>query len=213
ATSATFTVSTPGFVSGPVTLSASFGGVSVTSTLTVNVLQLNGLALNPPTVNFDFEHVIGGAGLQGVVTMNTAPTSPVVVQLGSSDANVAHPVSGTVTIPAGATSATFDISTAPVAATSVVEISAAFERSPLTIPLAVTPPLAPATLLLSPANVVGSGTAVLTVVGPASSTGTVTLTAPAPAGGAVVILSTVDFATGLAPGSSTVPGSITIPAG
>src|SRR5439155_5070937 len=48
---------------------------------------------------------------------------------------------------------------------------------------------------------------------PASSTGTVTLTAPAPAGGAVVILSTVDFATGLAPGSSTVPGSVTIPAG
>src|SRR5204863_4727282 len=133
ATSATFTVSTPGLVSDTVTLSASFGGVSVMSTLGVSVLQLTRVALNPPPVNDAFTHVTGGAGLQGIVTLSDAPTSPIVVLVGSTDANVAHPVSGTVTVPAGATSATFNISTAPVAATSVVEIFASFEGRALTI--------------------------------------------------------------------------------
>src|SRR5439155_891517 len=137
-------------------------------------------ASNPGTtvssLSLNLTSVTPGTAVQGTVTMSPAPTSPAVVFLSSNSPNAARPDSPTVTIPAGATSATFDISTAPVAATSVVEISAAFERSPLTIPLAVTPPLAPATLLLSPANVVGPGTPVLTVVGPASSTGTVTLT-------------------------------------
>jgi len=213
ATSATFTVSTPGFVTGQVTLSASFGGVSVTSTLTVNFLQLAGITCNPSC------GVTGGAGLQGIVTLSPPPgapgpfvaTSPIVVLLGSGDANVAHPVSGTVTIPAGASSATFNISTAPVAATRVVELFASATGAAQTNlaigQVTVMPPVAPATLLLSPANGVGPGTVTLTVVGPASSTGTVTLTAPAPAGGAVVVLSSLD------PAVAQVPGSVTVPAG
>ena len=167
--------------------------MSVTSTLVVNDLYLARVALT-------FTHVTGGTGLQGIVTMNTAVTSPVVVRVGSTNANVAHPVSGTVTVPAGATSATFNISTAPVAATSVVEIFASFGGT-LTIPLQVTLPVVPATLALSPTS----------VVGPASLTGTVTLTAAAPAGGAVVVLSTLS--TGTDPAVAQVPGSVTVPAG
>jgi len=104
-------------------------------------------------------------------------------------------VPANVTVPAGATSANFTVSTSSVTASTAVMTSADNYWAMLT----VTP--APATTLsslsLNPTSV-NSQTA---------STGTVILTAPAPAGGAVVALGSSSTAV------ATVPTSVTVAAG
>ena len=152
------------------------------------------------------EQVFGGSSVTGTVTLlGPAPTGGVVVTLVSSDTTLAQ-VPASVLVPAGATGASFTVTTSPVSVSArvVIAMGSAFEqfRAPGTAlvvlaPGSPTPPPALSSITLSPATVLGGG----------SGTGTVTLTAPAPAGGASIRLS------GSMEGDVVVPANVTIPAG
>ena len=154
-------------------------------------LSLTSLTLNPASV-------IGGTqSSTGTVTLSgSAPVGGAQVALSSSSGAASVP--GSVTVPAGATSATFTVSTSGVTVSTQVIISASFGVTQ-TATLTVTPPPLPtvSSLTLNPASVIG---------GVQSSTGTVTLSGPAPVGGAQVALSSSSGAAG-------VPASVTVPAG
>jgi len=153
--------------------------------------SLSSLSLNPTSV-------VGGNSSTGTVTLTApAPSGGFVVNLSSSNTNVAT-VPSTVTVPAGATSANFTVSTQAVSSATSVTITASAGSVSRTATLTVNP--APSvtlqSLTISPTSVWGGSTA----------TGTVTLSGPAPAGGVVVQLRSSSS-------RASVPSSITIPAG
>jgi hypothetical protein len=106
--SANFTVNTSS-VTAPTAgnITASYGDVIKSATFTVNPpspVVLLSLSLNPKTV-------VGGSTSVGTVTLNKVTSSPVVVSLASSKPKNAM-VPASVTVPAGTSSAAFNISTA-----------------------------------------------------------------------------------------------------
>src|SRR3989454_324616 len=156
-------------------------------------VSLSSLALNPASVT-------GGNSSTGTVTLSgAAPSGGAVVTLSSSNTVVAR-VPSSVTVAAGARSATFTVSTSAVTASTTVSISGTYGGVTRSASLTVTPAPPPAptlsSLTLNPANVFGGQ----------SSTGTVTLTGLAPAGGAQVFLSSNN-------GAARVPSSVIVPAG
>jgi hypothetical protein len=157
--------------------------------------SLAGIALNPASV-------VGGGTSQGTASLTSAaPSGGAVVSLSSSNTSAAT-VPASVTVPAGAFSATFTVSTAAVTASTSVTINGAFGGAARAATLTVTPPALPpppaslSTVAVNPASVTG-GT---------SSQGTVTLTSPAPAGGFAVALSSGSAA-------ATVPASVSVAQG
>jgi len=100
-------------------------------------LFLSSLILNPTSVT-------GGNSSTGTVTLSgPAPTGGAQVTLSSSNTTVAR-VPSSVTVAAGATSATFTVSTSAVAASTPVIISASYGGVTLTATLTVNPaPVAP----------------------------------------------------------------------
>jgi hypothetical protein len=154
---------------------------------------LSALTLSPSSV-------VGGDGVTGTVTLSAAaPAGGAVVSLSSSNASVAA-VPGSVTVPAGGTSAGFAVSTSVVTGTTSVTISGSYGGVVKSSSLVVNPAPVPVTLSsvsVSPSSVVGGD----------GVTGTVTLSAAAPAGGAVVSLSSSNASV------AAVPGSVTVPAG
>jgi len=200
ATSAAFTVSTSAVAaSTTVSISGTYGGVTRSASLTVTPAPppaptLSSLTLNPTSV------VGGTQSSTGTVTLTgAAPSGGAVVTLSSSNTNVARTPSS-VTVVAGATSATFTVNTSAVLASTTVSISGAYggvtRAASLTVVPAPPPPPTLASLTLDHANVFGGQ----------SSTGTVTLSGPAPAGGAQVLLSSNN-------GAARVPSSVIVPAG
>jgi FG-GAP-like repeat len=155
--------------------------------------SLAGIALNPASV-------VGGNTSQGTASLTSAaPSGGAVVTLSSSNTSAAT-VPGSITVPAGAFSATFTVSTASVTASTPLTISGAFGGAARSATLTVTPPPAPAslsTVAVNPASVTGG----------ASSQGTVTLTSAAPAGGFAVSLSSNNTA------AATVPASVSVAQG
>jgi hypothetical protein len=158
--------------------------------------SLAGIALNPASV-------VGGNTSQGTASLTSAaPSGGAVVTLSSSNTSAAT-VPASVTVPAGAFSATFTVSTAAVTASTSLTISGAFGGTTRSATLTVTPPPAPpppaslSTVAVSPASVTGG----------ASSQGTVTLTSPAPAGGFAVSLSSSNTA------AATVPAGVSVAQG
>src|SRR5262249_44450620 len=121
-TSATFTASTSAVsFQTLVAITASSGSTTESATLKVNPgpspVAIGSLALNPTSVK-------GGNTSQGTVTLNeVAPSGGMLVTLASSNTGVAT-VPASVTIPAGATSATFTVSTNKVSNSTSVRISA-----------------------------------------------------------------------------------------
>src|SRR3989441_3471564 len=94
--------------STPVTISALYRGVTRPATLTVNPqpVLLSSLAVSPTTVT-------GGSNSTGTATLDgPAPAGGAQVTL-SSD-NTAATVPASVTVPAGATSVTFTVTTSAV---------------------------------------------------------------------------------------------------
>jgi photosystem II stability/assembly factor-like uncharacterized protein len=172
---------------------ASGGGTSsavLTVTPTVNPTTLSALSLNPTSVT-------GGAASIGTVTLNTAaPASGVIVALSNSNPTVAT-VPASVTVPAGATSAAFTISTSPVAASIAVTISATYSGVRKSANLIINPAITLLSLSLNPTSVTAGST----------SSETVTLSASASAGGAMVALASSNTAV------ATVPTSVTVAAG
>ena len=100
------------------TVTASYGGVSQSLALTVRPIRASALALSPNPAS-------GGTTVSGTVSLE-CPAAPgnVVVSLRTSNPAVAAPVTSTVTVPAGATSATFAVSTFGVTASTPVSIEA-----------------------------------------------------------------------------------------
>ncbi|HXI29824.1 MAG TPA: hypothetical protein VNG89_15405 [Vicinamibacterales bacterium] len=187
-----------------VSLSASYGASATSLGLTVNPPA----AATPPLINVTLSpaSVNGGAASTGTVTLQSAaPNGGASVQLFSSGSAATVPAS--VTVPAGAASATFPIATTSVTSDTAVTITGLLRLSAatsLTVKAAAAPPPGPAlsTIALSPGSVTGGAT----------SQGTATLTSAAPASGAVVMLSSANTAVAVVPGSVTVaPGATSAP--
>ena len=197
-----------------VTLTATDGRYSFSAILTVLVPPpaplLSGASVNPTSV-------VGGNSATVTVTLSAQQSSATVVRVSIIDtapatlpANIPAcsppPPSRctNVTVPAGATSASFTIATSAVTGQFNLNITADLpnvagitNRDALLLitPVGAGPALA--TLTLNPTTVAAGN----------SSTGTVTLTAAAPSGGAVVSLSSSNFNT------ANVPGTVTVPVG
>ena len=160
---------------------AVYGGGSST-------VVLSSIVLSPPSV-------LGGSSSTGTVTLNgAAPTGGAVVTLQSSNTSAAQ-VPASVTVPGGSTSATFAVTTSPVAANTSATISGilgASQSATLTVNAASL-----SSLTLNPTSVVGGN----------NSTGTVTLNGAAPASGAAVTLLSSNTS------AAQVPVSVAVPAG
>ncbi|MBI1852175.1 MAG: hypothetical protein HYR85_17685 [Planctomycetes bacterium] len=154
---------------------------------------LSSLALSPTSV-------AGGTASRGTVTLTgVAPSGGAVVSLSSSNASLAG-VPPSVTVLAGATTATFSVTTAATTSSTFVTLTGSNGGVTRTSTITVTPPAAPASVqsvTVSPSNTTGG----------ASAQGTVTLTIAAPSGGAVVALSSSNASV------ATVPASVTVLAG
>jgi hypothetical protein len=154
---------------------------------------LSAVSLSPSTV-------VGGSSSTGTVTLSApAPSGGAAVALSDNSSATALP--GSVTVPAGATGASFTVTTASVTASTNSTISASFGGATRTAALTVNPPTTSAAAALSAVSINPSA-----VTGGVSSQGTVTLTAAAPSGGLVVSLS--DNST-----ASATPPSVTVPQG
>lgn len=119
ATSATFPITAPAVAAVQTgTVTASYGGVSSSEILKVRPIGVASLTLSP-------NPVLGGRGVSGSVVLE-CPAAPgnVVVELGSSNPSVAWPNAPSLTIPAGAVTGRFTVSTADVAVRSYADIRA-----------------------------------------------------------------------------------------
>jgi hypothetical protein len=139
--------------------------------------------------------VTGGVGVIGTVTLDKAAgVGGTVINLASSLPGVAV-VDATVTVPEGATTATFDIDANPVSVATSVSITASIYETSQSALITITAP-APVLVTWSTSPVTG-GT---------STTGTLIISGPAPAGGSTVSLASSSL-------SALVASSVTIPAG
>src|SRR5439155_2861274 len=139
--------------STPVSLTAAYGGSAASLPLTVNPPA----SATPPLVNVTVAptSVNAGASSTGTVTLQrAAPSGGAAVQLFTSNAAASVPAS--VTVPAGATDATFPIATTSVSADTTVTVSALLRLSASTSLVvkasAASPPTPAAPTLVSPAN-------------------------------------------------------------
>ncbi|HEX7315084.1 MAG TPA: FG-GAP-like repeat-containing protein [Pyrinomonadaceae bacterium] len=118
-----------------VTVRATYGGSTQSAVLTVNpapapAVTLTGVTLNPTSVT-------GGAASQGTVTLSGPAQSPTVVNLSSSSAVASVPTS--VTVPTGASSASFGVATTSVTLSTSVTITAVSGSVTRTATLTVNP--------------------------------------------------------------------------
>ena len=192
-----FVVATkPVAASATVGLTATYGVSAFTTLIVLPVgptLTLSSHTLSPASV-------VSGGNSTGTVTLSGAvPTGATAVVTLSSQLTPVASVPESVTVPAGASSATYTAIAGTVSATSSSAITATFGGTSHTATLTVTPAATGVTLSAVAVNPTS-------VVGGTSSTGTVTLSAAAPSTGAVVSLS--DNST-----AATVPASVTVAAG
>jgi hypothetical protein len=163
------------------------GNVETAKTDIINA-GVQAISVSQPRLN-------GGTGVVGTVTLDKAAgVGGTVINLASSLPGVAV-VDATVTVPEGATTATFDIDANPVAIDTSVSITASIYETSQSALVTVQAPM-PSSLTWS----------VSPVVGGTSTTGTLTLTSPAPTGGTTVSLASSSL-------SAIVGSSVTIPAG
>jgi uncharacterized protein (TIGR03437 family) len=119
---------------GPQPVRVTIGGVdSQVAVLTIiATAQIQSLTLSSNSATS------GGTVMGTVVLSSAAPSGGAVVALSSSSSSAAVPVS--ITVPAGATSATFTISIAAVSSSQTVTIAASYGGSSASAGLTVTPP-------------------------------------------------------------------------
>ena len=104
----------------PVTISATYRGVTKTATLTVEAAQLTTLTLDPTEIKG------GGSTARNTIKLSgKAPAGGAVVTLTSGNPAVAS-VPPTATVPAGAASVAFTIVTTAVTSQTVVQITATY---------------------------------------------------------------------------------------
>jgi len=141
AVSASFTIATTSSLGGwtgraGAIITASFGGVDRSQLLEVDypaaAASLSGLTVNPASVT-------GGTAATGTVTLSgPAPAGGLVVSLSSGNTAVAR-VPASVTVPAGATSVNFTVTTTAVTANTVVTLTATAGGVTRSAALTVTP--------------------------------------------------------------------------
>jgi hypothetical protein len=113
-----------------VTITATYNRSSQSASLTITPASLSSLTLNPTSV-------VGGTPSTGSVTFNgAAPAGGAVVSLASSNTGAAT-VPATVTVNAGATQASFPVTTQMVSASTSSTISATYQGGNSTAPLTV----------------------------------------------------------------------------
>ena len=193
ATAATFTITHKRVTtSQTVTITATYGGVSQKTTITLNPFQVTNLSLTPGSV-------MGGASVAGVVTLNAIPGSgsgAVSVSLTSSSKSATLPA--TVSVATGATTGKFTVATAAVATATSATITSTLNGSTQTGTIAIQPGVL-LSVAVSPTSVQGSSTK--------GVTGTITLSGIAPSTGATVTLSSSNTA------AATVPSSVKVASG
>ncbi|MCX6595322.1 MAG: S8 family serine peptidase [Acidobacteria bacterium] len=189
---AVFNITTPAVTTtGTSVISATYGGITKSITLTVRPVALSSVSLASSLINGGVSTTTNRVYLDG-----PAPAGGVVVNLTSSDPAATVPAS--VTVPAGATfSPYFTITTVQVyGGNKPVTISGSYNGTVKTATLTLRP-LAPLALTLSPTSIVGSAS---------TTANKVAIDSPAPAGGATVMLTSSDP-------SVIVPASVVIPEG
>jgi hypothetical protein len=147
--SASFTVTTKTVTaSTSVTISGTHNGVTRSAALSVNpapAVSLGSVSVSPATVT-------GGQTSSGTVRLSgPAPAGGAVVTLSSSNTNGAT-VPGSVTVPAGATSINFTVSTKAVTSSSAITISAVYSGVTRTATLTVNPATAVDTVAIQRAE-------------------------------------------------------------
>ena len=142
----------PPVVSQPttVTISATFGLVTIARTLTVVPPALNTLSLSRSTIIGSCQTASGKVTLTG-----SAPASGATVSLATTTSGARTPA--TVVVPAGATSATFTVTTNAVSALNKGTFTASYGGASKAFPLSVRPIYLTA-VTLTPSTVVGGGT-------------------------------------------------------
>ncbi|HSI71720.1 MAG TPA: hypothetical protein VK934_00970 [Fimbriimonas sp.] len=153
--------------------------------LIVTPVMISGFTIAPT--------VVGGERLAGSLTLDgPAPTGGLAVQITSDRAAVDSP---RLTVPAGATSLDFSVSTLPVDVDTIATLAAQAGSVKLTAQTTVKAPTVES-VLVDPSTLTSGAYGKLTV----------NLTSPAPAGGVVVKLSSTSSAL-------SVPGSVLVPGG
>jgi hypothetical protein len=158
ATSANFTVSTiPATSWANVTISGiSDDAIRYATLFVAPATVLSSVTLNPATVT-------GGGPSTGTVTLSgPAPPGGAVVSLGSSQPTVAT-VEGSVTVPAGSTTANFQVSTTSVDTSTSVSITGSYHVVKFAT-LTMTPASTLASVSLDPSTVQAGGAATGTVI-------------------------------------------------
>ena len=188
-TSASFAASTKGVdTQTTANITAILGSASFTQGLTISPASLASLTLAPASVQ-------GGKTSTGTVTLSgIAGPSGTAVALKTSNANAAT-VPASVTVPAGKSTATFTVTTVPVASDTTLQVSGTLNSVTQSARLTVTAPTL-VSLVLNPTSVPAGTT----------STGTVTVSGPAPTAGLPVSLSSSST-------SASVPGTVTVAGG
>lgn len=183
----TFTITTAAVaVSQSGTVTASYGGVTKSAPLKVDPVTLSSFTVLPASA-------AGGAKITGTLALN-GPAPPEGLAVDLSDNLPATTLPAQVTIPGGATSRTFSITSSTVGANQSGTVTAKSGAVTKTAALTIRPP-ALNSVKLSPASVPGGK----------DVTGTVSLDGPAPSAGAVITLSD-NLATATTPPSVTIPG-------
>ena len=207
ATTASFAIATNSVTALTSTTIAAVSGTQVwNAVLAVNppggsALTLAGIMLNPATVP-------AGTSTRGTVTLNApAPAGGAVVALASYRINAIVPVS--VTVPAGATSASFAVTTNAAGGSTISALFAGVRRvAELVTTVPVDPSAALATFTLDQTSAVGGSVV----------NGNVTLTGPAPssgAGGAQIVMTSsntaaVPVSTGIIVGTGATSASFSL---
>lgn len=186
--SATFTINTlPVSTSTAVTIKATFGTSSQEETLTLVAAPLKDVYVPSP--------MIGGTSAKGAVDLSSAaPSSGLPVSLSSNSSALVVPAS--VTVPSGATTVSFNVTTLGVGAATDVIVKATSESIVRTTEVVVNPAIL-GSVTLTPTT---------TVVGGTSVTGHANLIGSAPPAGATVALSTSNT------NVATVPASVALAA-
>ncbi|MFL6334489.1 MAG: FG-GAP-like repeat-containing protein [Pyrinomonadaceae bacterium] len=182
----------------PVNITATYGGVSKSATLTVNAPS-NGAAVT--SVTLTPSSVVGGSTQSVRVQVGldrAAPPEGATVTLSSSDPNVVR-LPQTLGIAPGGTSGFADFTTAAVSAAKQVTVTATYGGSTQSAVLTVNPAPAPAVTLTA------VGVSPSAVTGGSNAQGTVTLSGPAQSATVVNLSSSSAVAS--------VPASVTVPAG
>ncbi|NUR78493.1 MAG: hypothetical protein HOQ28_19680 [Thermoleophilia bacterium] len=135
-----FTITTsPVSANVTVVITASYNGTTRTGTLTVTPPGAPPPPATIQSVSVSPAAVTGGSTAQGAVTLSgAAPQAGATVSLSSSNAGAAT-VPASVTIPSGASTATFAVSTSAVATSTPVTISATYNGATATTSLTVDP--------------------------------------------------------------------------